>query len=254
LPDSLQAVSPSSKNHSSSSSEEILVMFDPPKGWRTTDVSETFPSVKILVFGKGEYPYPPSIALSTEPFEGTLKQYLIKIKARNEARGYEWKDLGTIQTQSGPARLSQVDEKSEWGDIRYMHAILSKNGQIYILMAAAIKHEFSRFYKDFFEAMHSMRVGKDPWDLLEKSRQTQLKNEIQKLKEKWQALFMQEKQSHPHLTLDNLKEELFKGESFQRTAWLPFKQMLVDKFSKMGSEWQVLILQSIEKELFEINQ
>ncbi len=77
--------------------------------------------------------------LSTQLFPGTLKDYLKNVKNINEAQGYFWKDLGSITTEAGPASLSQVDTKTEYGDVRQMHVILLKNGRIYILTASALK-------------------------------------------------------------------------------------------------------------------
>ena len=121
---------------------------------------ELLPSVKAMVVGKGAYEFPPSINLGTEPYTGTLKQYLKRIKDINTSQGAEWKDLGSIRTQAGDASFSQVDRKTEWGDVRMMHVILIKDGTVYIMTAAARKEEFPTFYKTFFTALSSLRFEK----------------------------------------------------------------------------------------------
>lgn len=133
-------------------------MFKPPEGWRQADSSALPPSVKIMVVGKGEKEFPPSINLGTDHFEGSLKDYLKLIKSINDAQGTQWKDLGMIRTEAGDASLSQVDSTTEWGKVRMMHVILVKNHTVYIMTAAALQEEFPRFYKDFFIAMRSLNL------------------------------------------------------------------------------------------------
>lgn len=134
--------------------------FIPPDGWRFADAKSLPPHVHVMVVGKGKGSFPPSINLGTEAFSGTLKEYLKVVKAINDNHGAEWRDLGSIPTESGEASLSQVDSKTEWGDIRMMHVILLKSGIVYILTVAALKDEFSSYYSDFFKSMKSLEVGK----------------------------------------------------------------------------------------------
>jgi len=152
------------------------IIFTPPEGWHLAENTALPPSVKVMVVGKGEREFPPSINLSVEPYSGTQKQYLKIVKSINDAKGAEWKDLGNIRTQAGNASLSQVDSKSEWGDIRMMHVILVKNKQTYILTAASLKDEFSKYYKDFFAAMRSLRFEKEPPKAVENSNQETVAN------------------------------------------------------------------------------
>jgi hypothetical protein len=81
------------------------------------------------------------------------------VKDFNLAEKTEWKDLGKIHTKAGSASLSQFDETSSWGTVRTMTTILVKNGNAYILSAAALKSEFSTFYKEFFEAMRTLDIA-----------------------------------------------------------------------------------------------
>lgn len=136
------------------------VIFTPPEGWRFADTSMLPPSVKTMVIGKGASEFPPSINLGTENYTGTLKQYLKRIKEINQSQGAEWKDLGMIRTEAGDASLSQVDTKTQWGDVRMMHVILLKDGTVYILTAASLKDEFPSFYKDLFNSLRSLRFDK----------------------------------------------------------------------------------------------
>lgn len=134
-----------------------FVAFTSPEGWHIADEKDLLPSVKIMVVGKGTYEFPPSVNLTTEVYTGTVKQYLKRIKEINLSKGSEWKDLGNIRTQAGDASLSQVDKKTEWGNVRMMHVIMKKDGNIYIMTAAARKEEFPNFYKTFFNTFSSLR-------------------------------------------------------------------------------------------------
>lgn len=144
----------------STQSEEEIVSFSPPQGWFYVDRDKLKPSVLYMIVGKAKSSFPPSMNLTSQPYSNSLKQYLKMIKEKNASEGYEWKDLGTIKTKAGNASLSQVDTKTEWGSVRFMHVILLKNGRIFILTAAALTEEFSFYYKDFFESMSSLNIVK----------------------------------------------------------------------------------------------
>lgn len=135
------------------------LIFTPPAGWKTADPKLFSERIKIFVVGQGQGNYPPSINLGTEPYKGTIKDYLKMVKAVNSSQGAQWKDLGMINTPAGKASLSQVDMKSEWGYVRLMHVILIKDGQVYVLTAGALKEEFPSYYNDFFNSMTSIRFN-----------------------------------------------------------------------------------------------
>lgn len=153
------SAAPPAKNHSAESITNESLQFTPPPGWRNADNTTLPERVKLMVVGKGTSEFPPSISLATEDYAGTLKQYLKIIKELNASKGHEWRDLGTIQTGAGIASLSQTDNKSQWGDIRLMHVILKKNGTIYIVTAAALKSEFSLYYKEVFSSLRSLKFS-----------------------------------------------------------------------------------------------
>lgn len=143
---------------SSQVTDQVFVTFTPPSGWQMADSEKLLPSVKMMVVGKGLHEFPPSINLSVETFPGTLSQYLKRVKEINQSVGAEWKDLGKILTKAGEASYSQVDRKTQWGEVRMMHVILNKDGMIYVMTAAALKDEFSRYYKAFFDSMSSLNL------------------------------------------------------------------------------------------------
>lgn len=142
---------------------EHLATFMPPQSWRFAD-SKILPAhVHVMVIGKGNEAYPPSINLATEEYEGTLESYLEIVRKINDVPDSQWKSLGTIMTKAGEANLSQVETLSEWGEVKMMHTILTKDSVVYIMTASALKSEFPLFYKEFFASMRSLSIeGKMP--------------------------------------------------------------------------------------------
>ena len=236
------------------SENEELVIFTPPKNWLMADSNALPGRVRTMVVGKSSSSFPPSLNLSTEPYKGTLKQYLQIVKNMNAAQGYEWKDLGTIQTQAGTGSLSQVDTKTQWGTVRLMHVILVKNGNVYILTASALKEDFSANYKDFFTAMRSLRIAKDVYEMIgDPQLRSQLQASVTKLEEQWKLLINQKKKENPEMSLEEVQNAIFDSNEFQNTIWAPFKAMVKQKYGQQGDDWQSLFLQKIEDQLFNLD-
>lgn len=230
--------------------EEGVVYFTPPCGWMLADSNALPGRVRTMVIGKGASGFPPSLNLSSEPYKGTLKQYLKIVKNINDAQGYEWKDLGTIQTQAGAGSLSQVDTKTQWGTVRLMHVILVKNGNVYILTGSALKDEFATFYKEFFTSMRSLKINKDIYEAVTDPQQrNQLRAAVEKLETQWGMQLQQQQTENPKMSWEEIKEKVFNSKDFQNTAWNPFKEMIKQKQIQLGAEWQSLFLQKIEDQL-----
>lgn len=230
---------------------EGIVLFTPPPGWRLAEASSLPAHVRAMVVGSGPSSFPPSMNLSWEPFKGSLKQYLKTVKNLNSAQGYEWKDLGSIKTEAGNASLSQVDTKSQWGNVRLMHVILINNGHVYILTASALKDEFSIFYKDFFASMRSLRVANDLYDMVvEPLQRSQLKTAADNLQSQWKTLLNQQEKANPGKDLEELEGNTFESPAFQSEYWKPFQDMLQQKYGDLGAEWQSLYLKKMENQLF----
>ncbi len=135
-----------------------IASFKPPTGWKQAETNTLSPNIKALVIGSSSSCVPPSINLATESYSGSFEDYLKIVRSIGEKKGNNWKDLGPFTTKAGKGRLVQLDNKTEWGDIRMLHVILLKNGTVYILTAAAMKSEFSKNYRAFFDALGSLEV------------------------------------------------------------------------------------------------
>ncbi len=230
---------------------EEIAYFIPPSGWQLADLS-TLPvkHIKVIVVGKSNSQCAPWMNLCTEPYQGTLKQYLKMIKNKHQTKGEEWKDLGMIRTEAGQGHLSQSASKMPWGEMRLMHLILLKYGKIYILTAYALKEEFATFYKDFFGAMRSLRIGKDLYDLLPAEQRSPLKKAADQLMQQWEEKLAKQQKESPEMTIEDLQEKTFRSPSFQKEYWLPFQKRIQEKYQAIGPEWQSLFLQKMEDHLF----
>lgn len=143
--------------------DTLLISFTPPTGWRAADTKALPKSVKMMVIGSGKHTFPPSINVGIEPYKGTLKQYLETIKSINSSQGASFQELGTLRTKAGLGSLSQVQAKTEWGNVRLMHVILKKDDFIIVATAAAKKEEFAELYNVFFNSLKSLQCErKDP--------------------------------------------------------------------------------------------
>jgi len=239
------------QKQASTDADDIIVYFSPPAKWQLADSKALPPSVRMMVLGKGQSGLPPSINISSEPYQGTLKQYLKSIKNLTAARGEEWKDLGNITTDAGTGNLSQVDYKSQWGLIRSMQVILLKNKIIYIMNASALKEEFANFYKDFFASMRSLKITKDIYELVPDPKQRmQLKADASKLLKQWKEQIAAAQTENPEITLSDLQEKIFNSTDFQSHVWTPFKESIKNNYKQISPEWYGLFLQKIEDQLY----
>lgn len=223
--------------------ETGAVTFQPPPNWRLAEPSALPPNVKVMVVGKGNSAFPPSLNLATDHFVGTLKEYLRIVKAKNEKWGDDFRDLGVIRTDAGDASLSQVDTKTKWGTERLMHVILVKNDHVYILTAAALKEEFPKYYKDFFNSFRSLKINKDIYELLgNPAKIAGLKNAIQEVGFEWKN-YKQRAERATILTPDTGADlRLFEGADFQQKYWNAFKTYLSKDFPDMPGTWHIEVL------------
>jgi len=216
---------------SSQMDEPGALTFRPPQGWKIANPEELSPRVKLMVVGTSRSYYPPSINIGTEPYKGSLRDYLRMVKRVNESLGSQWKDLGTIQTQSGKASLSQVDMNTEWGPVRLMHVVMVKNRTVYVVTAGALKEEFSDNYKDFFDAFKSIKLNPDVFELVSDPK------ERQKLEAEYQKLIRKQ---------DKIA---FESEEFQTKHWTPFLSLLDSRFAHLGGDWKEKTIQKIHRDL-----
>jgi len=222
------------------SAEETLT-FTPPVGWGLAPRETLTPAIKVMVVGKGQHEYPPSINLATENWSGSLKDYLKVVKDLNDAHSSDFKDLGKVKTEAGEALLTQEDIATKWGEVRQMHLFSLHNGVVYILTAASLKEEFAKNYKDFFSSMTSLRIQKGVYDRVsDQARRDDLNSASDKVVKTFRELAS--KQNMP-------SNQVFMSADFQKNVWEPFKAMVAKDYVDMGSSWQNMLLGQVQTTL-----
>jgi hypothetical protein len=210
-----------------SAEEASFCFFLPPQGWEITDPTTLSPRVKIAFVKPKNQGFFPSMNLSVEKTSVSLSEYLKAVKAIHEQdRNNHWRALGKVHTATGLAQLTEIDTTSEWGPVRMLQLILLKEGHAYVLTAAALKKEFSKFYKEIQTAFRSLTLTTNLLScipLLEKQ---------EGLKQKQESLFGVAKEEH-----------------FQEKYWPSFQQEVLTQFAEMGAYWQVLLLKQTQEEL-----
>jgi hypothetical protein len=222
-----------------------LCFFTPPQGWEIADPKSLSSRVKIAFLkntGKG---FCPSLNLAVEETSVSLSDYLKAVRAIHEQdRNNQWRALGKVRTEAGLAQLTEIDSTTEWGPIRILQLILLKEGHAYVLTAAALRDEFSKFYKEFQSAFRSVTLSTDLFsNIPQLERRETLKQREQKLM----------KAAEEALAASAEPGNLLEDSLFQKKHWLPFQQTILNNFSDMGAFWQVLLLRNTQERLLSLN-
>jgi len=218
--------------------------FQSPKGWNISDPKLFSPRVQIGFFSRGKKEIGPSLNLAIEETHLPLSDYLKAVKAIHESDpASRWRQLGKIQTQAGLAQLTELDTKTELGPMRILQMILVKDGKAYILTAGAHKEEFAEYYQDFQKSFRSFQITVDLISSIPQAdRRERLKQAQEGLFQKWSAL----------CTDSMSAEALFSDSVFQKEAWLPFQNLVIQQFEDMGVFWQVQILRATQEHFADI--
>lgn len=213
--------------------------FMPPKEWELADPKQLSPRVKMGFIGSTKKELRPSVNLAVEPVNVTIGEYVAAVKKIHESDpNNRWRDLGKFSTAAGEGRLTELESKSEWGNVRLLQLIVIKNKVAYIITASALKEEFSSFYQDFQTAFRTFTITSD---LMGAVQNAALQQKLQKLSETLAAQFK--------TTAGESPEQRFANSEFQKESWISFQNSIIHDFSEMGAYWQVLILQSTHEKL-----
>lgn len=205
--------------------------FIPPKNWDLADPKLMSGRVKIGFLGKNKKGFSPSLNLAVEENIGvSIGEYLkIVKKLHEEDHQNTWRELGKVRTNAGPARLTQIDSQTEFGAVRILQLILLKEDTAYILTAAALKEEFAELYQDIQTAFRSITITANLLEAIpEPSRRDSILQKKDLLVKAWRE----------------------KGEGdFQKAHWVPFQNFIVKSTADMGAHWQLLMLESVKRDL-----
>jgi len=217
--------------------------FLPPKGWDLADQSKLSPRVKICFIGKSSNNLLPSVNLATEEVDIPLKDYLDIVKRDCESDpNSQWRDLGKYNTPLGEGRLTEREVKTQWGVSRQVQLIVIKDKTAFILTAGSLKEEFSRHYKDFESVLRSLTITEDlTTQVISEEKRIQLRQLVENLAGAFKK------------ATDKIAvvEEAFDSKSFQKEAWEPFQQKIINDFTEMGPYWQILLLRDVQHQLLQ---
>jgi hypothetical protein len=213
--------------------------FIPPEKWEVSDPRSLSPKVKIAFLKKNSSGFCPSINLAVEETDASSSEYLKAVKAIHEQdRANQWRALGKVRTGAGNAQLTEIDSTSEWGPVRILQLILVKEGRAYVMTAAALKEDISKYYKDFQTSFRSFTLTSDLFSNIPQTdrRQTLKQQQID-------LLAASEK------FLQTQKKSPMEDEKFKEEHWLPFQKSVLNDFGDMGTFWQILVLRNANEKL-----
>jgi len=199
------------------------------------DAKALSPRVLAGFVKKSKAGFCPSMNLSIEQVDLPLHKYVQEVKKLHEKdRTTRWRDLGSIKTGAGLARLTEIDSKSKWGDVRMLQMILVKEGKAYILTTAAPKEDFATFYPEIKKSLSSFVQSNDLFSLItDEEKKKRLVQKITRIKESYVGLCHNKEIGAP---------------SFEK-EWKELETCLREDYAVLGSFWQLQVLQSIEEDL-----
>lgn len=224
---------------------DSLCFFTPPSGWEIADPMSLSPRVKIAFLKHTQSGFCPSINLAVEKTPVNLNEYLKAVRIIHEQdRGNRWRALGKVRTNAGLAQLTEIDSKSEWGPIRILQLLLLKDGYAYVLTSAALKEEFSNYYKEIQSAFRSLSLSTDLFSNIPQTDRRET------LKQKQQQLI----QAAERMLADSpLPKTILEDALFHKKHWIPFQEAVLDSFKDMGAFWQILLLKNTQEKLLSCN-
>lgn len=137
-------------------------IFRAPQGWRCVDEEEELPGlVAVLYIGAGKTGgFTPSMNLAVEETQLTLDAYTELAQSyHGEQAQTTVRSLGTLETRTGVARVLQIDRLTQWGEVRFLQAVVVSEGKAYVLTATSLKEEYVKYQPEFFQAIQSFTVN-----------------------------------------------------------------------------------------------
>lgn len=139
------------------------ITLNPPKGWECIKDPEQLPQkIRMIYIGTGKGQFTPSINLASEETVLKMDEYLALAKSYHEGQGNtQCKSLGTIETKAGKANLLQIDRKAQWGNVRFIQAVLIRERMAYVITATCLQEEFASLSSHFFKAIQSFAIAEE---------------------------------------------------------------------------------------------
>lgn len=209
---------------------QVHYFFEPPKNWQCVDPKTLSPSVEIGFVGKGKSKYYPTINLASEDVDISLNQYVKEVKKIHRAdKNTSLRELGSLKTKAGTARLLELSTKTKFGTVKMLQAIWVKYKKAIVLTAAVQKDEFMDMYKTYLKAIRSFTFTNELTDPIQDPKKKQaLQSAIAELKTL----------TDPKLAQKKLKK---------------IQKMIQKNYQELGSHWQILILNQIQTTIANLN-
>ncbi len=198
--------------------------FIPPPNWEMANPSLNTQMTQANFISKAHPGC--SISLSSEPTEGSLKDYVAAVKTLfAQDPNARWRDIGPYKTACGEGRLVEIEMKSAMGDMRQLQLIVLHHDVAYIVTTSAPKGYFAILAPTFKKVLQSFDCTTDPLGALnDKTKRTTLENAISSFQTNG------EKIESPEIAL---------------------RKVVLEDFSEMGALWQIAVLQMVKDQIKE---
>ncbi|MCB1109817.1 MAG: hypothetical protein KDK64_02460 [Chlamydiia bacterium] len=221
--------------------EPFFTLIDPPSHWLISDPSKYEKGIKVTFIASKKKMFTPSLTLSTEKVgNATVEDYTHALEKIYHGKTFQ--KLGTFETAVGTGHLFQIDQKSQWGDIRLLQAFVLHDGYALIQTGACLRKEFLNVHEDYLKTFKSLRVTPS---LVESCHDAKLQKKIEALTKCWHKLCGSSKEA---------PETLFASSFFQTNQWKPLVNYVEKALASEGKCWQFLALKHIQETLLMENE
>jgi len=133
----------------------------PPKGWDSISDPEQLPEKVCMIYiGTGKGQFSPSINLAYEETTLYPDEYMALAKSYHEGQGdTRCKQLGTIDTKAGKANLLQIDRNTQWGNVRFIQAVVLREKTAYVITATCLQEDFAALSAQLFKSIQTFSVN-----------------------------------------------------------------------------------------------
>lgn len=131
-----------------------------PKGWSCVKDTSQLPQKIVVVYvGPSKNQFTPSINIACENTDLSCEKYIELAKKYHESTGdARCKFMGSIATQAGSASILQIDRSTQWGNIRFMQAILIRSNVAYVVTTTCLQEEFAALSSQFLRSIQSFTI------------------------------------------------------------------------------------------------
>lgn len=201
--------------------------FIPPHDWKIVDPKTLSKHTVMAFIGEHKKSFCPTINLAIEKVDISQKQYVKVVKKLHKKDPHTiYRDLGKMQCACGTGHLSELSVRSKGADLRMLQFILVKENHAYVITAATLKNLFSEYQQLIRKSIQSFTITDDlPSCISDEKKKTLIKKE-------WK-------------NLSQIKNTPSKE---KKLALQKLQEFILNHCSEMGSFWQVLTIQELQRQ------